>query len=562
MKQKIMYLKNGIVQYLRNFPIEAMLGIVFFTLYIIDDAIEDSNYYPASIREVCRENGVTALLGRNAIHNVLLLFPVLFVLVYRCRTFFKREWPYYLSALAFIPLLFINLSSFINSIGYGVTLLLSFFLLLIERHKRDNHSFAGSTVQTLQHLGLSMLFGLLFYIACMLIHTSVLFIFGLYDTWKFPQYAGMFTCFLIVPLLFCQLQHKKQANWQPAKFIGIVLNFILSPSVIIYTGILYLYFITIAWHGELPKGGVAYMVLAFIITALGGRMAQLIVTRRYYDWFYNYFSFIALPPLIIFWIGTMERICTYSWTESRVYLFAAGILMTTYMLFLLSKRLGNYRLMLLISSACIILLTFVPFISAKSIGITAQKHRFEHLARALNVWDNERGTLKTTMTTAGTHDSKDSKNIEQLTACYSYLKQELGEKELTKLYGQADFSFLAPSSKKEDTLIRITNTNRITIPEGYKFYAEISHNTYQLITSQDTIAYVTNKDTGETVLSFNLEKQFKPHLEKILSWETDTLHDLTPFIVKNDSCMLIIHSISYRKEKKMFHCNGGTLFFK
>lgn len=563
MKQRILDLKNGIGQCLKNFPVETALGVIFFILYIIDDT--NKSYYQ-QIYEQEIQGGSSALAEyNNHIKNVLFLFPSLFVLVYWCRTFFKKKYLYYLSSLVFIPLLFASLDSFLFSIGYGFTLLLSFFLLLIDRQNKENLPFSRNVFQTLWHLGLSVLFGLLFYFACVLIYISVIFIFGLHDTWEAIQYAGIFDCFLISPLLFCYLQEKKQENWQPGKFIEIVLNFILSPAVIIYTGILYLYFITIAWHGELPKGGIAYMVLAFVITALGGRMAQLIVSKRYYDWFYNHFSFIALPPLIIFWIGTIERICTYSWTESRVYLFAAGILMTLYMLFLLFKRLGNYRLMLLISSACIFLLTFIPYISAKDLGVLAQRNRLEHLAKALNLWDDKEHKVKETEDIFKADYSEDIKNCKQLAECFNYLRITLGKEEVTRLYGSSNFTFATPELKKKETSVRITNTSPIAIPEGYRFCSELSNNTsYVLSTSNDSIAYVKNRDTKKIVLSFNMEKQFGPHLKEILSWEKDSVHDLSPFFVKNDSCMLVLRSIKYDIENKQFSCreHTGLLFLK
>ena len=562
MKQRILSLKNGIEQCLRNFPIESILGVIFFILYIIDDA-NRSNYYQAYDRNIAQGSSLTVSYENN-ITNILFLFPALFILVYWCRTYLRKKYLYFASLLTFIPFLFINLNTFMLSIGYGFTLLLSFFVLMINRDSKNNRSFSENVFQTLYHLSMSVLFCILFYLACILIYSSVLFIFSLSDKWKFPQYVGIFNCFLVCPLLFCYFQQKRSESWQPDKFLEIVLNFILSPALIAYTGILYLYFITIAWNQELPKGGIAYMVLAFVITALGGRMAQLIVSKRYYDWFYNHFSFIALPPLIIFWIGTIERIYTYSWTESRVYLFAAGILMTMYMIFLLSKRLGNYRLMLLISSACIAILTFSPYISAKSIGIAAQENRLEHYARTLNIWNESTQSIDFP-TLYEAKDSASIENCKQLNGCFDYLRRQLGTEETTKLYGKSFLTYHTPGQKTEHGYAQVTYTEPIAVPEGYRHYSPVTYGSkyaYHFSNSNDTIVQVQEKNTQKVILTFNKEKQFRPYLQSILSWEETSSHDLTPFVVKNDFCILILSTIRYNKAEQTFDCSKGVIFLK
>ena len=41
------------------------------------------------------------------------------------------------------------------------------------------------------------------------------------------------------------------------------------------------------------------MVMGFIVVALAGHLAQYILPRRHYDWFYRHFTWIALPPLVL-----------------------------------------------------------------------------------------------------------------------------------------------------------------------------------------------------------------------------------------------------------------------
>ena len=85
MKQRILSLKNGIEQCLRNFPIESILGVIFFILYIIDDA-NRSNYYQAYDRNIAQGSSLTVSYENN-ITNILFLFPALFMNVFYASIF-------------------------------------------------------------------------------------------------------------------------------------------------------------------------------------------------------------------------------------------------------------------------------------------------------------------------------------------------------------------------------------------------------------------------------------------------------------------------------------------
>ena len=92
-------------------------------------------------------------------------------------------------------------------------------------------------------------------------------------------------------MLFANFNNRsRDPQWEQSKVIHWVLDFILSPSIIIYTVILYIYFIQIACQWELPKGGVAYMVMAFVIVSLLGILLQNLLQKHYYNWFYQYFT--------------------------------------------------------------------------------------------------------------------------------------------------------------------------------------------------------------------------------------------------------------------------------
>ena len=178
---------------------------------------------------------------------------------------------------------------------------------------------------------------------------------------------------------------------EPVKVLRLILNYILSPAIIAYTVILYAYFIKIVFTWDLPKGGVAWMVMGFVTAALVGYLAQYVLKKRYFDWFYQHLTWITLPPIIMYWVGSVYRIHLYSFTESRFYLLMAGVLMTLFVVMLLWQHTRHFQWMALILGAAIIIFTYIPGISAKSIGLRCQTERLNDIIRELKLVDAKTG---------------------------------------------------------------------------------------------------------------------------------------------------------------------------
>lgn len=507
-------IRHQIAESLQTNPVEAILGLCFFVIFIMENIRPEGSSW----------------------RYIPFMFPTLFTLTYSFHHLFtgKLRPVYYLSLLALLPLILLSehLDGFINSPAYGFTMLLTFFLLLGYKKTGSNTSFAMHCVRLIVNAAFAFVTGMLLMGMISAIYLSVTYIFGLSSYENVLKYALYFILYIFIPLFFCQSQQEEESglNILP-KAIQFILNFILSPGVIIYTAILYIYFITIAVNWELPKGGVAYMVFAFIIASFAGRMSQLIVSQKYYEWFYRPFGFIAVPPLILFWIGAMHRISAYNLTELRVYLLAAGILMTLYVFFLYSKRLGSYRLMLLASSLVIVLLTYIPGISARSIGIISQAHRMERLAEGLSLRDAATGKLSGTEKFLA-KDSAQLSDARQLNDSYTYLQKELGKNIAITRYGDNALK-LAPETA--ETIYYYRPEQNIPL-DGYKNYLP---GCKMHITGNDILDV---RQKGNPLLEINLKEHFARYKESISKWGEEAT-EVSPFCFSNDSCMVIIDTI-------------------
>ena len=522
MNTKLKSLLQQLLQSPRRFPVEAALGVVFFIIAVWDS--ESSTWNETSAR---MESAVNS--------DILWFFVPLVALSFWLHR--VNRWAYLASFFLFLPLMALDLKPFLWTYGFAFTYVLAGILLVVGNRRLDNRSFAAHAL----HVVTQMFFGLLITgilnLAVVAIVASFFYIFGIEEPKHLYEHIIQFIWFVLAPQVCCTLIRQNEDEvTEPFKVLRLILNFILSPAVIIYTVILYTYFIKIAFEWDLPKGGVAWMVMGFITVALVGRMAQSILSKRYYDWFYNRFTLIAIPPLIMYWIGSIYRIRLYSFTESRFYLMVAGVLMTLFVLMLWKKRTRKYQLMALIFGAAIILFTYIPGISAKSIGLSCQKHRLTQLISELKLTDAKTGKLS---------DEIDMRRIKQdsllceqymdFTSVVNYVRNEIGNDEFKKQYGEWSHTEYGFNYNKSKNLYDNSN--------WYERRKPVDLGDYSIMLPENQ--YTCNFRNKKVIVKNNDVVVLEYPINSIVRQDTMLLHHPEQLLTyRNDSLMLVLQSIS------------------
>lgn len=524
----------------KKYPAETLTGVLFFVLFCVED-----NLHWESSRDLMRH-----------ITYTMALFPAFIVLVYGLHQFTSShpvaKMVYYASILLPLPFLWIDLSHFVFHIPYAFTLVLSFFVLLACKCKWKNPAFAINAMHVFVSLLVAFFIGHLISLAVWGLYSAVVYIFNV-TRYDFPQYVYMLCLFVVTPLLFFHLQEKENEGMSIPRFVKIIINYILSPAVIAYTAILYLYFAAIIISWELPKGGIGYMVLALGVFALAGHLSQLLVTKNCYGWFYKHLSWIAIPPLILFWIGTVERITTYSFTASRVYLLVSGLLMTLFILSLMSRKLGNYQLMAVLSSVCIAALTFIPGISARDIGIYSQERRLVKYISRLDMLDADTHKLKQGVVFEKS-DSLRWIEARELKASYSYLEDEIGSDDLKEKYGKCDISinsnwhYMSPVFPQG---IDVEGYSRCYLRSNYEEVKEFVSDVDQGVVT------IRRKSDNKVIISRDIDAYLNAHRSLMLDEAADSVSSEL-FITRNDSCMFVLENISYESGARL-HCTNATV---
>lgn len=513
--KKIQLSVAGTIKYA---PVEVLLGIIFFVLWIVVENRSGYNY-----------------LSSEA--NTLKLFPLIISFSYVFNFLFagkNTRWLYYLTFFLFIPFLFIDITVFVKSSGYGYALLLFALLLISRGWYRDNIKFAEGATRCVLDLLSGILIGIAIFLTVIAIYASIAYIFNVsaMQEFDFYSYAFAFTGYISIPIAFIAFDRQRSnKRFEASKIFNILINFILSPAVIIYTIILYVYFAKITFMWELPKGNIAYMVFAFILSVVIGQACQPLIKYRYYNWFYNYFSWISFPPLIMFWVGVVYRINQYGYTEDRVYLIILGLLATLCMLLFLNKKTGRYIYVTLTSVFVISLFTFIPNISAREIGVDSQKKRLNKYIKELGLIDINTGKLR-----KRDHDRDTTKKYEyrEFYNTFSYVREKTDSAFMMSHYGFDQVWKLCDSIIPKSlhdyvrwrgeirpyTEINISFDSEIDI-KGFSKLRRTNHYMYSNRYKNDNNKYVF-KDNLNNTYEIDLSLYINPYLNELNSFDDET----------------------------------------
>lgn len=258
-------------------------------------------------------------------------------------------------------------------------------VLLSFRRERENAKFVDDAFRMLNCLlvGLALVTTLFLLVAA--IYASTTYIFRL-ETFSEVFSISALACYtLLLALTTLALWDKGQEQPSPSATATSLMNYIISPAIIIYSAILYLYAAMILLRWELPIGGVANMVFAYMIITALAKACTRYTTKQSYEWFYSRFSLIALPLLLLFWVGAINRVAEYGVTIWRFYMIVCGVIMTLYILLFLPHRKGRYLTLSLCALLLFSLSAYAPFISAKQTALRSQIARARDAAQQLGM---------------------------------------------------------------------------------------------------------------------------------------------------------------------------------
>ena len=259
MKAKLEYclrwLREGAVRVVRSYPVETLLALYACIRCLLTYELDWSE---------------------EELFNRLGLVPLFFALALAVNNLAGRgPWRkvYWVVWAPIVPLtLWSGLGDWIESASFRISLgILAPLLLLLSLRAVRNDRFVNGALVWLRSGALALLFANVALGLFYAILYSATYIFGLDGAWieHVAVWAVTICETLAVPLLFLMMADRwRDAELRGSRILEMLLNYIVTPALLIYAAILYLYMAKILVTWTLPEGGVAYLVFGFTMTAL------------------------------------------------------------------------------------------------------------------------------------------------------------------------------------------------------------------------------------------------------------------------------------------------------
>lgn len=335
----------------------------------------------------------TLFLNLNAVENLSywIFVPIYFALIYLAN---GQKWGYRLSAalplLGSIAIYWFGEDEryYLDEPKFWVVNVLLFLILIAVPFHRENRQFIHRTFLQLLNFLLSCLTGWLIWGTLSILLFSIENLFDVGLPYSIYERITIFSHLLFIPLFFLIYQQKhRDVEFTTAPFMQIIIQFVLSPALMIYTAILYAYAVQIALLGELPKGMVANLVMPYLAVGLGIYCLQILCEKSRWIGFFRAFPYLSLLPLALLWFALYQRIEAYSWTEARIYLVAISTALSVCYALLMLPAVRQYRYLLGVVMVSIFTMTFV--IQPEEIAFKSQSARFEQQLNLLGLLDNQ-----------------------------------------------------------------------------------------------------------------------------------------------------------------------------
>lgn len=340
----------------------------------------------------------------------LILVPV-FTLLALAVNLFAGGGPwrkvYWVCWTPIVPLaLCCDVNNWAGSVPFIVTLaVLAPLCVLMSRRAVNNRRFVDDATVYVRSGILALFFANVVLGLFGAILFSTVYIFGIDGEWVSHLWIDAIILMetLIAPVLFLMMLDRWLGREvRGSRFLDVLLNWIVTPALLIYLAILWLYILKILVMWTLPEGGVAYMVFGFTILALLVKALQDLLTHRPYNWFFDRFSLYALPAVVLFWVGVVRRVAEYGLTEPRVWLLVCGAVMTICLLLFLSHRTGRYLWVCAAAFVCFAAMVYIPSLEPERLAVRSQAARAARIAHSLGRLTPEGTLLRTPVPQADT----------------------------------------------------------------------------------------------------------------------------------------------------------------
>lgn len=394
------------------------------------------------------------------LENLIALSPLCFVLLYLMRNN-KVYWlltPIPIAVAFFHHKININL---VYDSRYWAVAFCAFLCLISQYWYRDNRKFIDEMSNKLINIGFAGTLAMIIWGVLSCITLAIIFLFNLemYSSPIFERF-GVFAGFWAFPVLFLTLEQQSATKDRYLNNIGeMLLNWILSPALIIYTAIIYAYVVYIIIRGEMPNGVVANVAFPYLTIGLAIQAVQLLLQNAKWQCFYRYYVYLALLPLALVWYAIYIRLSNYGLTEARIYLVIGATTLSICYGLLLVPRFAQYRLFSAVSIAVILISVFV--LDPQQMAIKDQTQRLDRYLNEHNLLDKNNKINKEAVFKHKQSLGDNRAEIERFNSMVSYVAREFHSEKFKQKYGiESSYELISERDYNENPRIFETSDRR------------------------------------------------------------------------------------------------------
>ncbi|AXX93337.1 hypothetical protein CPU12_07800 [Malaciobacter molluscorum LMG 25693] len=190
-------------------------------------------------------------------------------------------------------------------------------------------------------------------------------------------FLGLFPILFLNKIIKSDFDYKEKIN---EHFYSVILKYILSPLVFVYTIILYIYFAKITILQELPKGNLALIICIFftIVILVKSLLTGLAKHNKLTNFILRFSTYFSIIPIIFLSISIYTRVSQYGITSSRYVLIACAIWFIYLLIYELIYKQFNIK-NALISLFIITLFSGLTPFNAHYISVYSQADRLKNI---------------------------------------------------------------------------------------------------------------------------------------------------------------------------------------
>lgn len=331
---------------------------------------------------------------------------------------------------------------------------------------------------------------------------------------------------LFFPIMFLKGVPKEEEEAEFPKLLKGLLRFVIIPIMLVFTLVLYLYYVKLIFEQNLPISEVGGVSLAF----LGIGIPATILITQFEDKILKvvrkYFPYILIPVIGVLFLADIKQLSLYGVTMTR-YLVAVGGIAALVAVVLICTKGGKFQRFSLLVAAVLCLISAYGPISAYNLSSKSQSARLEYyltkndmlIENAIkpneNISDTDKEEIKSIILYINRYDLDKPEYLEEMGSKY---EENLGFS-MDYHYGKNSEHFHAERDiiaiNGYDYLVNYRYTNVVT--DDYWFSGVEDSDTILIKKGDSILAEIPKSEIAEEIYS-KIDKEKQQQSSEALSY--------------------------------------------